>query len=149
MGLSILMTLAGCPICAESLEVMLVDQLFVDIGDQQSIEKSLSSFSAHMETMTKVNAQATSKSIVLLDELGSQTDPLEGESLSMAILDHFRDVGCWVIATTHFSRLKNTVLNMKIFSLQVLNLIYVTSSLPIVIVKMSWVNPMRLRLLNV
>lgn len=106
MGLSILMTLAGCPICAESAEVMLVDQLFVDIGDQQSIEKSLSSFSAHMETMTKVNAQATSKSIVLLDELGSQTDPLEGESLSMAILDHFRDVGCWVIATTHFSRLK-------------------------------------------
>lgn len=106
MGLAILLTLSGCPVLADEAEVMLVDQLFADIGDQQSIEKSLSSFSAHMETMTNVSAHATSNSIVLLDELGSQTDPLEGESLSMAILDHFRTVGCWVIATTHFSRLK-------------------------------------------
>lgn len=106
MGLAIMLTLSGCPVLAEEAEVMLVDKIFVDIGDQQSIEKSLSSFSAHMETMTTVSREATSKSIVLLDELGSQTDPLEGESLSMAILDHFREVGCWVIATTHFSRLK-------------------------------------------
>lgn len=106
MGLAIMLTLSGCPVLAEEAEVMLVDRIFVDIGDQQSIEKSLSSFSAHMETMTTVSREATSKSIVLLDELGSQTDPLEGESLSMAILDHFREVGCWVIATTHFSRLK-------------------------------------------
>ncbi|WZU02636.1 hypothetical protein MGH68_07005 [Erysipelothrix sp. D19-032] len=56
--------------------------------------------------MTTVSEDATRNSIVLLDELGSQTDPLEGESLSMAILDHFRDVGSWVVATTHFSRLK-------------------------------------------
>lgn len=107
MGLSILLTLSGCPVLADEAEVMLVDQVFADIGDQQSIEKSLSSFSAHMETMTNVSKHATSQSIVLLDELGSQTDPLEGESLSMAILDHFRKVGCWVVATTHFSRLKN------------------------------------------
>lgn len=106
IGLSVLMTLAGCPILCESAEIMLVDQIFVDIGDQQSIEKSLSSFSAHLETMTEVSDKATRKSLVLLDELGSQTDPLEGESLSMAILDHFRAVGCWVVATTHFSRLK-------------------------------------------
>ncbi|CAM4227719.1 endonuclease MutS2 [Erysipelothrix aquatica] len=106
IGLSIMMTLAGFPVCAEEAEVMLVDKIFVDIGDQQSIEKSLSSFSAHMQTMTTVSEDATRNSIVLLDELGSQTDPLEGESLSMAILDHFRDVGCWVVATTHFSRLK-------------------------------------------
>ncbi len=106
IGLSVMMTLAGCPICCESAEIMLVDQIFVDIGDQQSIEKSLSSFSAHLETMTEVSEKATNKSLVLLDELGSQTDPLEGESLSMAILDHFRNVGCWVVATTHFSRLK-------------------------------------------
>lgn len=106
IGLSVLMTLAGCPVLCESAEVMMVDQIFVDIGDQQSIEKSLSSFSAHLETMTEVSNKATSKSLVLLDELGSQTDPLEGESLSMAILDHFRSVGCWVVATTHFSRLK-------------------------------------------
>lgn len=106
IGLSVLMTLASCPILCESAEIMLVDQIFVDIGDQQSIEKSLSSFSAHLETMTEVSNKATSRSLVLLDELGSQTDPLEGESLSMAILDHFRQVGCWVVATTHFSRLK-------------------------------------------
>lgn len=107
MGLSILLTLSGCPVLADEAEVMLVDQVFADIGDQQSIEKSLSSFSAHMETMTNVSKHASAQSIVLLDELGSQTDPLEGESLSMAILDHFRSVGCWVIATTHFSRLKH------------------------------------------
>ncbi|MEG0327362.1 MAG: endonuclease MutS2 [Erysipelothrix sp.] len=106
MGLAVAMTHAGFPICAESATVMFVDQIFVDIGDQQSIEKSLSSFSAHMQTMTTVSQKATRKSLVLLDELGSQTDPLEGESLSMAILDHFREVGCWVVATTHFSRLK-------------------------------------------
>lgn len=106
MGLAILLTLSGCPVLADEAEVMLVDKVFADIGDQQSIEKSLSSFSAHMETMTNVSQHATANSIVLLDELGSQTDPLEGESLSMAILDHFRTVGCWVIATTHFSRLK-------------------------------------------
>ncbi|QIK69882.1 endonuclease MutS2 [Erysipelothrix sp. HDW6C] len=106
IGLSLMLALSGCPICAEEAQVMLVDQIFVDIGDQQSIEKSLSSFSAHMQTMTTVSERATAKSIVLLDELGSQTDPLEGESLSMAILDHFREVGCWVVATTHFSRLK-------------------------------------------
>lgn len=106
MGLSVLMTLCGFPILAQEAEVMFVDQIFVDIGDQQSIEKSLSSFSAHLETMKIVCEKATPRSLVLLDELGSQTDPLEGESLSMAILDYFRHVGCFVIATTHFSKLK-------------------------------------------
>lgn len=106
MGLAVLMTLCGFPVLAESAEVMFVDQIFVDIGDQQSIEKSLSSFSAHLETMKTVCEHATARSLVLLDELGSQTDPLEGEALSMAILDHFRSVGCFVVATTHFSRLK-------------------------------------------
>lgn len=106
MGLFVLMTLSGYPILADEAEIMMVDNIFVDIGDQQSIEKSLSSFSAHLETVSHVIEHATDKSLVLLDELGSQTDPLEGESLSMAILDHFRTVGTWVIATTHFSRLK-------------------------------------------
>ena len=106
MGLTVLMTLAGCPVLAESAEIMMVDQIFVDIGDQQSIEKNLSSFSAHIETIKHVTNKATAKSFILLDELGSQTDPLEGESLSMAILDYFRQKGCFVVATTHFSGLK-------------------------------------------
>lgn len=106
IGISVLMTLTGLPVLAESAKVMFVDNVFVDIGDSQSIEKSLSSFSAHIETINEVIMDATSNSLVLLDELGSQTDPLEGESLSMAILDYFREVGCYVVATTHFSKLK-------------------------------------------
>lgn len=106
IGLTVLMTLAGCPVLADKAEVMMVDQIFVDIGDQQSIEKNLSSFSAHIETIKKVTELASPSSLILLDELGSQTDPLEGESLSMAILDYFRTKGSYVVATTHFSGLK-------------------------------------------
>ena len=106
IGLFVLMTHAGFPILAKTAKVMHVDQIFVDIGDQQSIEKNLSSFSAHLQTVRNVSEHATSKSLILLDELGSQTDPLEGESLSMAILDQFREKGSWVVATTHFMRLK-------------------------------------------
>lgn len=106
IGLAVLLTHSACPVIAEKANVMFVDQVFVDIGDQQSIEKSLSSFSAHLETIKYVTSHASSKSLVLLDELGSQTDPLEGESLAMAILDNLREKGAWVIATTHFSRLK-------------------------------------------
>lgn len=106
IGLSVLLTLSGCPVVAEKAEVMLVDQVFVDIGDQQSIEKSLSSFSAHIETIKYVVDNATNRSLVLLDELGSQTDPLEGESLAMAILDNLRERGSWIVSTTHFSKLK-------------------------------------------
>ncbi|HZJ87144.1 MAG TPA: endonuclease MutS2, partial [Erysipelothrix sp.] len=106
IGLFVLLTHTGCPVLCDKAEVMMVDNVFVDIGDQQSIEKSLSSFSAHLETVSQVIDNATSNSLILLDELGSQTDPLEGEALSMAILDHFRKVGSWVVATTHFSKLK-------------------------------------------
>lgn len=106
IGLFVLLTLSGCPVLCEEAQIMMVDNVFVDIGDQQSIEKSLSSFSAHLETISHVSSKATSKSLILLDELGSQTDPLEGEALSMAILDYFRELGAWVVATTHFSKLK-------------------------------------------
>ncbi len=107
MGIAALSLQNACPILADKAEIMLVDEVFVDIGDQQSIEKSLSSFSAHLETIRHISENATDRSLILLDELGSQTDPLEGESLAMAILDYFRDLGSWIVATTHFSRLKN------------------------------------------
>ena len=106
IGLSVLLTFCACPILADKAEIMLVDQVFVDIGDQQSIEKSLSSFSAHLQTIQHITKHATANSLILLDELGSQTDPLEGESMAMAVLDFFRERGSWLIATTHFSRLK-------------------------------------------
>lgn len=107
MGLAALSLQNACPVLADKAEIMLVDAVFVDIGDQQSIEKSLSSFSAHLETIRSISENASNRSLILLDELGSQTDPLEGESLAMAILDYFRNLGAWVVATTHFSRLKN------------------------------------------
>lgn len=119
-GLFTALTLCGCPVFASEAEVQMVDNIFVDIGDQQSIEKSLSSFSAHLETVSLITKKATSKSLILLDELGSQTDPLEGESLSMALLDHFRSLDAFVIATTHFSKLKkygtqyDTILNASV-----------------------------------
>ncbi len=106
IGLFVLLTMSGCPVLCDEAEIMMVDQVFVDIGDQQSIEKSLSSFSAHLDTISHVTQNATEKSLILLDELGSQTDPLEGEALSMALLDYFRSLNAWVVATTHFSKLK-------------------------------------------
>ncbi|CAM3611701.1 endonuclease MutS2 [Erysipelothrix urinaevulpis] len=106
IGLAVLLSHSACPVIAKKARVMFVDAVFVDIGDQQSIEKSLSSFSAHLTTIKYVTSNATKKSLILLDELGSQTDPLEGESLAMAILDDLRNKGSWVVATTHFSRLK-------------------------------------------
>jgi len=97
---------SGIPVCADEARCPLYDDIYVDIGDQQSIAQSLSTFSAHISNIANITAQATSKSLVLLDELGSSTDPQEGESLAMAILDDLRSTGATVIATTHFSKLK-------------------------------------------
>lgn len=97
---------SGIPVCAEEAHCPLYDDIYVDIGDQQSIAQSLSTFSAHISNIANISSSATSKSLVLLDELGSSTDPQEGESLAMAILDDLRATGATVIATTHFSKLK-------------------------------------------
>ncbi len=107
MGLFTLLTLCGCPVIAEKATVMMVDHVFVDIGDQQSITQSLSTFSGHLSQISRITAQATSKSLVLLDELGGGTDPQEGESLAIAILDYLRQKRSYVIATTHYSALKS------------------------------------------
>ena len=106
MGLACVMGQMALPICADVAEIKRIDQVFVDMGDHQSIEQSLSSFSAHLKTLNEIIEKATPQSLVLLDELGSQTDPLEGESLAMAVIDAFRALGCFTIATTHFGRLK-------------------------------------------
>lgn len=107
IGVFVLMTYAGCPILAQEALFPMFDQLFVDIGDSQSIEMSLSTFSAHLAKLAQITSNCTPNSLVLLDELGSGTDPNEGEALAMAILSYLLGKNVHVIATTHYAKLKN------------------------------------------
>ena len=106
IGLFVALTMSGLPLSAEQAVVPLFDALYVDIGDDQSIQESLSTFSSHISKMADICDHATARSLVLLDELGSGTDPKEGEPLAVAVLDHLRAIGAMVIATTHYSALK-------------------------------------------
>lgn len=110
LGLFCLMGYSGIPVLADEAYCPMFDQIFVDIGDDQSIVQSLSTFSAHLSKLSKICDQATSKSLVLLDELGGGTDPQEGESLAIAVLDFLKDKGVKVVATTHYSKLKEYAL---------------------------------------
>jgi DNA mismatch repair protein MutS2 len=107
LGLLSLMALAGMPIPAASeSQIPLFDGIYADIGDEQSIEQTLSSFSWHMGNVIRVIKGATGKSLVLLDELGTSTDPAEGSALARAILRYFLVRGTLAVATTHYSDLK-------------------------------------------
>jgi len=107
IGLLSLMALAGLPIpaLAES-HIPLFDGVYADIGDEQSIEQTLSTFSWHIGNIVRINNSATEKSLVLLDELGTNTDPGEGSALARAILLHFLSQGTIAVATTHYTELK-------------------------------------------
>jgi len=108
VGIFVLMNQFGMQLpAAESTELALYDGVFADIGDDQSIESSVSTFSGHMEGISRVLDWAGGKSLVLLDELGSGTDPGEGAALAMGILDEFLSRGCTVIVTSHHGLLKN------------------------------------------
>ncbi len=106
IGLFLLMSVCGIPVPAEEAVLPFVDDLYVDIGDDQSIVASLSTFSAHLSKLNEITRHATKKSLVLLDELGSGTDPKEGEALAVAVLEHLRQKGCMTIATSHYGGIK-------------------------------------------
>ena len=107
IGLFVEMTLCGLPIAAQEACIPLFDAIYVDIGDDQSIQESLSTFSSHISKLAYICDHANEKALVLLDELGGGTDPKEGEPLAVAILDDLRQSGAMIIATTHFSALKH------------------------------------------
>ncbi len=105
-GLLALMAQAGIPVPATRMEAPVFDAVLADIGDYQSIEQNLSTFSAHVTNIDFISRTATQQSLVLLDELGSATDPEEGAALAVAIADHFLRAGCTTIISTHHTALK-------------------------------------------
>jgi DNA mismatch repair protein MutS2 len=105
-GLLALMAQSGIPVPATHMESPVFDAVLADIGDYQSIEQNLSTFSAHVTHIDFISRAATPNSLVLLDELGSATDPEEGAALAVAIAEHFLRTGCFTIISTHHTSLK-------------------------------------------
>ncbi len=106
IGLFVVMTMCGMAVNAQEAVIPLFDSIYVNIGDDQSIAESLSTFSSHISKLAYICAHADANSFVLLDELGNGTDPKEGEPLAIAILEELRKRNVTFIATTHYSALK-------------------------------------------
>lgn len=107
VGLLSLMVKYGLLIpCDKNSEIAIFDQVFCDIGDEQSISQNLSTFSSHLKNVINIMDNVTYNSLVLIDELGSGTDPVEGSSLAISIINYLLSINCNIITTSHYSELK-------------------------------------------
>ena len=113
VGLIALMAQSALPVPCTAAELPVFEQVLADIGDNQSIEQNLSTFSAHVAQLREMALDATPDSLVLLDEIGSGTDPEEGGALGVALVDHFRAAGAFTLASTHLTALKIYGANTK------------------------------------
>ncbi|XP_062119927.1 uncharacterized protein LOC133834355 [Humulus lupulus] len=117
IGLAVLMAKSGLHVLSsESVRIPWFDSVFADIGDEQSLTQSLSTFSGHLKQISGIQSQATSHSLVLLDEVGAGTNPLEGAALGMSLLESFAETGVMLtIATTHHGELKTLKYSNEVF----------------------------------
>lgn len=107
VGILSLMTASGIfPPCDENSEIAVFDNVFCDIGDEQNIEQSLSTFSSHMTNLIYICNHVTKNCLLLLDELGGGTDPAEGSALAISLIEYFKNKGCKTITSTHYNELK-------------------------------------------
>ncbi|MGN1051971.1 MAG: Smr/MutS family protein [Candidatus Scatosoma sp.] len=112
-GLLCLMAACGLFVPAKSAVVSVFKEIYCDVGDAQSIEESLSTFSSHMKNLVDIVEKANSSSLVLLDELGGGTDPEEGQAIARAVVEYLLNTGCTGIVTTHYSSLKEFAFSAK------------------------------------